>query len=78
MSDARLRTLSKQQLIDFITRKGTELKNQQYENTFVLTRDSQDQVPQLIESIRQAVNVKQLKIAALEQQKKNFGLELSG
>jgi hypothetical protein len=35
-------------------------------------------VPQLIESIRQAVNVKQLKIAALEQQKKNFGNELTG
>lgn len=78
MAEARLRTLSKQQLIDFITRKGTELKKEQCENTFLVTKDSQDQVPELMNSINHAIAIKQAKIASLDQQKKNFNIEVSG
>lgn len=78
MSESRLRNLSKQQLIDFITLKGTEYKNRQCEIAYVATKDSQDQVPQLMESIRHAIQIKQAKIASLDQQKKNFNIEVSG
>ena len=62
MTEERLRTLSKQELIDFIQRKGSEYKTEQRETTLVVTRDSQDQIPQLMESIRQATANKQAKI----------------
>jgi hypothetical protein len=42
MTEERLRTLSKQELIDFIQRKGSEYKTEQRETTLVVTRDSQD------------------------------------
>jgi hypothetical protein len=42
MSEEILRTMSKQQLIDFIQRKGNEYKTEQRETTLVLTRELQD------------------------------------
>ena len=78
MAEARLRTLSKQQLIDFIQRKGNEYKAEQRESTLLVTKDSQDQVPQLIESIRHTTAIKQAKVMSLDQQKKNFNIEVSG
>lgn len=78
MTEERLRTLSKQELIDFIQRKGSEYKTEQRETTLVVTRDSQDQIPQLMDSIRQATAIKQAKIMSLDQQKKNFNIEVSG
>jgi hypothetical protein len=44
----------------------------------MVTRDSQDQIPALTESIRQATAIKQAKVLALDQQKKNFNIEVSG
>jgi hypothetical protein len=44
----------------------------------MVTRDSQDQIPALTESIRQATAIKQAKVLSLDQQKKNFNIEVSG
>lgn len=78
MSEEKLNNLSKQQLIEFIQAKGSILKKEQGENTLALTKDAQDQVPRLMESITHAISVKQAKIASLDSQKRNFNIEVSG
>lgn len=78
MSEEKLNNLSKQQLIEFIQAKGSILKKEQGENTLALTKDAQDQVPRLMESITHAISVKQAKIESLDSQKRNFNIEVSG
>lgn len=50
--DPRLRQMSKQQLIDFVIRKGDEYKREQCESAISITKDSQDQLPNMVASLQ--------------------------
>ncbi len=47
MADPRIRQMSKQQLIDFVIRKGDEYKRDQFDSAVTVTKDSQDQLPSM-------------------------------
>lgn len=75
---AQVRTLSKQQLIELIIKKGNERKRDQCAAAQVLVRDAQDHVSPIIASLQERVATKQLKIDQIERQRRQLDLELSG
>ena len=70
--------MSKQQLIDFVIRKGDEYKREQCENAIAVTKEAQDQLPGMIASLHRIQVTKQAKVDQLLGQKKNFDIEVSG
>jgi hypothetical protein len=74
----RLSTMSKQQLIEFMIRKGNERKSDQCQAAQVLTRDSNDHVAPIISALAGRVTVKQAKMEQLDKQRKNLEIEMSG
>lgn len=58
--------------------KGNESKRAQYEATLTFTQEAQSGVGHLIDSLEQRIQEKQSKLELIDQQKKNFQLEISG
>jgi len=49
-----------------IIRRGEDAKRDQFESTQILTKDAQNQVPSLMNSINNAIAKKEAKISTLE------------
>ena len=54
--------MSKQQLIDFMIRKGNDYKRDQCETAIAITKDAQDQLPTMVDSLNRVINSKTAKI----------------
>ncbi len=63
---AAFNSLSKQQLIEFIIKKGDERKRDQCQAAQVLVRDGQDHVSPIIASLQVRILTKQQKIEQIE------------
>lgn len=54
--------MTKQQLIDFMIKKGNERKRDQCEAAQTLTQDAQDRITPIVEALQARIHVKQEKI----------------
>lgn len=70
--------MSKQQLIEFMIRKGNERKRDQCEAAQVLTRDAKDHIAPVVQALAARLPAKQAKLDKLNEQRKNIDLEISG
>jgi small-conductance mechanosensitive channel len=78
VDNSKLHTMSKQELIDFMIRKGNDRKKDQQESAKILTQDSQNNLQSMIASLTKCLQPKQEKFETIEKLRKNFEIELSG
>ena len=78
LSHPALTQMNKQQLIEFMIKKGNERKRDQADLTQALTSDSQDKIASIISHLESRVAFKKTKLKQFDDQRRNYEIEISG